>query len=255
VKIGICTSLDNLEKVAKMGFDYIEPSVTGIADMDSEVFSEIANKVEKSAIKCEAFNVLFPRDIRLTGQEVDKERIKEYLDNAFARVSQLGGKVVVFGSGGSRRIPDGWSRENAWEQLIEAAKITGDIAGKYDITIAMEPLNTGETNILNSVAEGFKFVQEVSHPNVKLLADFYHMRKENEELSILEEVSSQLVHVHIAKGDGRTYPLSTSEDIYEDFFNILKKAGYNGRCSIEGRTDDMEADGPIALALLRKLAE
>src|SRR5690606_25425504 len=134
-------------------------------------------------------------NIRLTGQEVDVGKIKEYLDGAFNRVSQLGAKTVVFGSGGPRKIPEGWDKEKAWEQLKDVAKITGDIAGKYDITIAMEPLNKGETNILNSVSEGYRFVQEVDHPNVKLLADFYHMRKESENLSVLKSVASQLVHL------------------------------------------------------------
>lgn len=255
MKIGICTSLDNLEKVAKMGFDYIELAVSGIASMDSGEFSSTIHKMENAAIPCEALNILFPGNIRLTGPEVDMENIKKYLDNALARVSQLGGKVVVFGSGGPRRIPEDWDREKAWEQLKDVAKITGDIAGKYDIIIAMEPLNKGETNILNSVSEGFRFVQEVAHPNVKLLADFYHMRKENEDLSVIESVASQLVHLHIAKGSDRAFPKDLSEDLYEEFFNTLRQVGYDGRCSIEGRTDDIEEDGPAALDLLRKLTK
>jgi len=129
------------------------------------------------------------------------------------------------------------------------------MAAKYGLTIAMEPLNTGETNILNTVTEGFQFVQAVEHPNVKLLADFFHMRKENEELSILSEVSSELVHLHIANGHDRTYPLDSTEDLYEDFFNILRESGYKGRCSIEGRTDNIDRDAPIALALLRNMTQ
>lgn len=255
MKIGICTSLDNIEKVAQIGFDYIELAVTEIAGLDSGEFSTAIHKIENSGIACEALNVLFPGNIRLTGQEVDVGKIKEYLDSAFNRVSQLGAKIVVFGSGGPRKIPEGWDKEKAWEQLKDVAKITGDIAGKYDITIAMEPLNKGETNILNSVSEGYRFVQEVDHPNVKLLADFYHMRKESENLSVLKSVASQLVHLHIAEGRDRTYPKDPSEDSYEEFFNILKQVGYDGRCSIEGRTSNIEEDGPIALNLLRKLTE
>ena len=255
MKIGICTSLDNIEKVAQIGFDYIELAVTRIADMDSGEFSAAIHKMENLGMRCEALNVLFPGNIRLTGPEVDKEKIREYLENVFVKVSQLGGKIVVFGSGGPRRIPEGWDREKAWGQLKDAARITGDIAGKYDITIAMEPLNTGETNILNSVSEGFKFVQEVAHPNVKLLADFYHMRKENEDISVLKSVASQLVHLHIAKGSDRAYPKDLSEDLYEEFFNTLREAGYDGRCSIEGNTSDIEKDGPVALDLLRRLAK
>jgi sugar phosphate isomerase/epimerase len=63
--------------------------------------------------------------------------------------------------------------DKAWEQLADTCLILGREASKYDITIVIEPLNKSETNIINSVAEGYKLAQQVNHPNVKLLADFY----------------------------------------------------------------------------------
>ncbi len=255
MKIGICTSLENIKKVEDMGFDYIEPAVVEINQLQKEKFQQVVQLVDGCSIKCEAFNVLFPGDIRLTGPEMDGKRIKEYLESAFARVSRLGAGVIVLGSGGARKIPNGWDREKAWVQLKEVAGIVGDAASRYNLTIAMEPLNTKETNILNSVEEGFKFAQEVKHPNIKLLADFYHMRKENETMDILVEAGSVLAHLHIANSNGRVYPLKRTEDIYYDFFSALKEAGYKYRVSIEASTKDIEKDGPIALKLLRELAK
>ena len=74
-----------------------------------------------------------------------------------------------------RRIPDGISFEDGWKDFVKTARLVGEIAALYDIYIAMEPLKS-ETNILNSVSQGIKFVNDVDHPNVKLLADFYHMQ-------------------------------------------------------------------------------
>ena len=47
MKIGICTSLDNIEKVAQIGFDYIELAVTEIAGLDSGEFSTAIHEDRK----------------------------------------------------------------------------------------------------------------------------------------------------------------------------------------------------------------
>ncbi|MDN5277750.1 MAG: hypothetical protein PWR01_1715 [Clostridiales bacterium] len=255
MKIGVCTGVENIKKMEDIGFDYIEPSVVSIAKMNDEEFNAAMNLVDGSNIKCEAFNVLFPGNIRLTGPEVEEGGIKDYLERAFARVSRLGAKVIVFGSGGARKIPDGWSREEAWKQLVRIARIAGDVAAEYGLTIAMEPLNTSETNILNSVEEGLRFVTDVGHTHVKLLADFYHMRRENENMDVLVKAGSTIAHLHIANSNGRVCPLDRSEDVYDAFFQKLKEVGYQGRISIEAGIKDVDRDASVGLNLLRELSK
>lgn len=253
MKIGICTAIDNIQKMEAIGYDYIEPAVAAVAAMEEDAFDQAVSLVDASGITCEAFNVLFPGGIPLTGPEVAENAIRSYLEKAFARVSRLGGKVIVFGSGGARRVPEGWDRSEAWRQLVYAAGIVGDIAAKYGLTIAMEPLNTTETNILNSVLEGFAFVKEVDHPNIQLLADFYHMQMEKEDMAALVTAGPALRHLHIANSHGRVYPLSREEDLYGDFFKALKDVGYDARISVEAGTQDMDKDAPIALKLLQSM--
>lgn len=255
MRIGVCSNIENLEEIDNTGFDYIELSVSKIASLSEGEFEQAVDKLNKSKIKCEALNILFPKNMSLLGDNVDIDSIKNYLEGALKRVAALGGDVVVFGSGASRKVPEGFDYSTAWEQLVNVTRIVGDVASKYGITIVIEPLNKNETNIVNSVAEGLKLVKEVNHPNIKLLADFFHMRVENEDMSIIEECGAYLKHTHIANGTGRVYPLSEKEDIYGDFFDKLKKIGYEGRLSIEGKTAQYDIDAPVSLALLRKLAE
>ena len=255
MRIGICTPIDQIHAMEEMGFDYIEPAVVSIAKMTESEYKEALDKVKDASISCETFNVLFPGDFKLVGPEVDHDGIGEYLKGAFERIASLGAKVVVFGSGGARRIPDGISFEDGWKDFVKTARLVGEIAALYDIYIAMEPLNKSETNILNSVSQGIKFVNDVDHPNVKLLADFYHMRVEEESMDVIRKANSDiLVHTHIARSQGRVFPLKAEEDAYSEFFHSLKEVGYKGRISIEGRTEDMKNDGSVALQLLRELA-
>lgn len=254
MKIGYCTTVSNIETAESMGFDYIEPSVSIIAQMDDQTFEESCGIADKSPIKCEIFNVLFPKGIALTGQNVCVEEIEKYLKNGFARIKRLGARIVVFGSGGARRFPDEWGHKKANKQLVEITRVIGDIAGMFDITIAVEPLNRNETNIINSVEEGIEFVNMVNHSRIMLLADFYHMRREEESMDVLLEAAPLIKHIHIANSNGRTFPLDYCEDIYEEFFMKLKAIHYNERISIEAKTQDFMSDGPKALELLRNLA-
>jgi sugar phosphate isomerase/epimerase len=221
--------------------------------MEDEEFQRAVEEVGNSRIKCEACNVLFRPDIRLTGPGYDEDLMTAYLDKAFSRITQLGAKVVVLGSGGARRVPPDFDMEEGRRQFLHAAGVVGDMAAKYGLTITLEPLNQKETNLLISVREGIELAKAVNHPNVQLLADFYHMRMEEEPMSVLESAGGLLQHTHIAKGHERTYPLSHEEDIYSEFFAALHKIGYDNRVSVEGRTDDIAKDGPAALSLLKEL--
>ncbi len=73
MKIGVCTSIESIDKVEAMGFDYIELSASAVAKMSKDEFNKALEKVEKSSIKCEAFNTLFPKDLKLVGTEADRD--------------------------------------------------------------------------------------------------------------------------------------------------------------------------------------
>ncbi|MEK6794236.1 MAG: sugar phosphate isomerase/epimerase family protein [Spirochaetota bacterium] len=255
MRIGICAGIDAITKAQAAGFDYIEPSVVSIAGMTEEQFASACSLAASSSIRCEAFNVLFPGDIKVVGPQVDAARIQDHLTKSFERIAKLGAQMVVFGSGGARKCPDGWEKARAVEQFIETARIAGDAAKKHGLTIVVEPLNTGETNIINSVSEGKDVVSRTAHPNVKLLADWYHIRKDNEPAVHISEAGALLQHIHVINSNGRNVPASRAEDDYASFFRELSLIHYRGRMSIEGKVNDIAVEGPVALALLRGLAK
>ena len=94
----------------------------------------------------------------------------------------------------------------------------------------------------------------MDHPNVGLLSDFFHVMTNDDRIEDME-IIKKLGHVHIASANGRRYPMSVEGEEYEAFFRFLKAIGYNGRISIEGKTENIEEDGARALALLKKLDE
>ena len=238
-----------------MGFEYIELGLSGIAALSEDDFSALSGKVVRSPLKPEVFNVMVPGSVKLTGPEVSREKTEAYLDLAFGRASALGGSVVVFGSGGARMVPDGFDREVAFGQLADFLSLAGNKAGAAGLTIAIEPLRTAECNIINSGAEAVELARRANHEKVRILIDFYHLSEELEDPSIvLTAGNGMLLHTHIARPGDRRWPQAVDEAAYLPFFRNLAQIGYEGRMSIEGKSDDFMTDGPTALNVLREIA-
>ncbi len=250
MKIGFCAKLDRINEVAAAGFDYIEPPVSAAAAWAEEEFEKYLAIVKNASIPVPSFNVLFPGEITLFAPDAE-ERISQYLHGAFARVRALGGRTVVFGSGRSRRRPEDMSYGDAFRRLVEITRIMGDIAGQYGVTLVIEPLNRGETNMINSVAEGACLAAAVNHPQVKLLADYYHIAVEHQPPEDLARLGG-IAHCHIASPDGRRAP-QKEEEGFKTLFAAMKQTGYDGLISVEGGAEDLSREGPVSVRLLKTL--
>ena len=251
MRFGLCTEIKNLELTAKLGFDYIECAVSSITAMTDEEYEKTLSNVKASPVKMERANVLFPAEIKLIGKEADQKTIDEYLNKAFSRVSALGAKVVVFGSGKARQFPVGIPFSESYRELVSVTKRIGELAGKFGITIAIEALNLGESNCINSLKEGAMLEADANMPNVGLLADLYHILMDNESLDNITLVKN-LIHTHVALLEGRGYPIKANTDLAA-YIMSLKKISYNDTMSIEGRTENLEKDAALGLEVLRSL--
>ncbi len=248
MQFGICTSIADAETAQAAGFDFVEPTVRSLRPQDPD-FDAIRAPFDSAPLPTPVFNVFVPSEIRLTGPEVDWLRVETYLATAIRRVAELGGRAIVFGSGGARRVPDGFPQAEAHTQLARFLRLAGDVADRNNLSIVIEPLNARESNIINSLLEGRRLAQEANHPRVRLLADFYHMMEEREPLSHITTCAQWIEHIHVADS-GRRAPGSGSYP-YDEFFRRLHADGYRGRISIECRWDDLAAQAAQALAFLR----
>ena len=235
IRFGVCTTFDKIPTLIAAGYDYLEFGFGNLVKMTEEEFEEAKATVKEHNFKAEAYNGFFPGDIRLTGPDVDYDVIKAHTEKGMARAAQLGGKVTVVGSGKSRNVPEGFSFEEAYAQFAKVLGIVGDVAAKYGITVVVEPLQTKETNLINSVAEGIEIVKKVDRPNVKCLADFFHVYKNGETLDAVKNSNGWLAHLHLARAnDDRAMPYEEDIQKVEEWAAAVKEAGYEGRLSLEG---------------------
>jgi len=252
MRFGCCGGLDRIQTVQDAGYDYIEMPVAAVMpESPDDEFEATLVQIRSFEIVPEAWNCMLPADFKVTGPEVDMYRVERYLRTAFARIEELGGEIVVFGSGGARRVPDSFPMEEAGEQIVEFLTMAGKIAGAHGITIAVEPLHKHDSNIINSVTDALALARAVDHPFVKVLADLFHMQEENEPISHIIDAGNELVHVHTADTE-RLYPGSGSYPNAE-LIEALRSIGYNDRVSVECTFRDWDTEPAKALEFLRNL--
>lgn len=236
MKIGICADPNAGEILKDAGFDFIEMGVAGALKPDkpySDFVSEL-DRIRNSPLPCLALNCLLPGHMKISGPAVNLPEIKSYLTTVCERANDAGIEKLVFGSGGARKCPEGFDRKKAFDQLVEFGKILGEEAAKYDLLIAVEPLNKNECNMLNSVNGTLEYVKKVDNPNFRLHADSFHWGMEDDAGKDFTEAVPFICHAHIATYKSRLAPGGEEAD-FSRFFKILGKGGYNGTLSIEGK--------------------
>lgn len=252
-QIGLCSSISDVSAARESGYRYLEPSVGNyLMPQEPEIkFLEQLKKIKALKYPVYACNSFIPGEIKTVGPEVDKEKIMNYVTIALKRANMAGIKIIVFGSGASRKIPDGFSKEQATQQFIELLKDIAPIAKKNKVIIAIEPLNRTETNFINSVAEGMEIVSAVDRKQIRILADIYHMKMENEFPDELLRTKGYLVHVHVAEKQERAAPGTYKED-FSAYLTKLKEMNYTGTISVECRWKDKSAEMPSALTFINE---
>lgn len=240
MKFGCCVSLweDLIFHLPQAGCQYAEGGFSSLADKSLDQVRTRAAQLEKAGVRLETMNVLFPGDFHLTGPQADFAAVDNYLEENLPKAQALGVSLVVFGSGGARRVPEGFPQEEAFAQLTELCREhIVPAMGAFGITCCVESLNRQETNILTTSEEGFRLVEAVNHPNFQLLVDLYHFDLEGEPLSALEGYRGRLGHCHIASAqNSRLLPQPWDGQDYLPFFQTLAAMGYEGRLSLEGDT-------------------
>lgn len=251
MRFGCCVSPDQIEILARAGFDYCELQARAVLPFEDDPAALPALRaLEAAPLRAEAFNVLVPPELPLVGPRADFNALRAYLQRVFKRMAQVGGAVVVLGSGGARRIPDGLPRAQALDQLADALKLAADEAGSAGLELALEHLNQGECNVFTRLAECQAFIQDRGLTRMRLLADLHHLEVEHESFASVLKAAPHLAHVHVADGE-RRHPGRGGYD-YAGFMSALRTAGYNRRISAECAWENLETQAAGALAFMRE---
>ena len=155
------------------------------------------------------------------------ERIREYI----ALAAHLDSAVTlgsITGSLGNDPRQQPLRREAALECLEECTRA----AAEARVTMLLEALNRYERDYLNTLEEALRVIRQIGMPNLKLLADTFHMNIEEANITAsLRTAGRDLGHVHLADTN-RQAPGHGHLDL-RGVLRALQDIGYEGYLSFE----------------------
>lgn len=243
---------DAILRMSEYGFDYIEAGVTSIAAASDEVFEKVCRFIVENGVSVPVCNLMFPGDLRLTGEDVDTCAVTAYLRHVFPRLKQIGTNKLVLGSGRSRRLPDGYDCGRGYEEFSALVRdVMVPECQTYSIRIMIEPLRNSSCNFINTLADGMRVVDAVNSPYVKLIADTIHMLSSREPATEISRYAADILHIHVSD-----YDSVLPEDGYSPELAVLlaelKSSGYDGTVSFEAAAPKSPDGLKKALKMLKE---
>jgi sugar phosphate isomerase/epimerase len=253
-EIGIVGNLADDSLLNNSGYHYLVESASKLfspMNVDDQQFENILRRINKLQVKLYALNIFIPGELKLVGPAVNEQAILRYASKVFERCKRAHVNLIVWGSGGARRIPEGFDPIKARAQFIVIAKKVAMLASEYNIMLALENLNSRETNFINTFDEAFEIVKAVDHPHLQLCVDIYHMMVEHEPADVITKTKAFTIHCDIAESNGRNPPGTTDED-FRSYLRALKEINYNGKIMIESQWKDLSYQAAPARIFLQK---
>jgi hydroxypyruvate isomerase len=218
---------ERLEKVAAAGYHAVE-LVGEYAKWSEEDFRR-ANR------KRQELGITFDTTAGLKHGVADpraREAFLSDLRNELKTMEKIACPSLIVMSGD--RVP-GMPNEAQHRSCVEGLKRAAEIVEEKGVTLLLENIDLEENPhyYLWSVAEGFKIMEEVGHPRVKLLYDFFHEQvSEGNLIQKLEKNIGRVGTVHIADVPGRHEP-GTGEINYTNIYKKLAGLNFRGYVTME----------------------
>ncbi|RZS36367.1 hydroxypyruvate isomerase [Herbihabitans rhizosphaerae] len=232
------TELPLLERPAAAkaaGFDAVEfwwPFAEAVpADSEVDAFVSALGDAEVQLVGLNFFAGDMPGGDR--GLVSWPGREQEFRDNV-ALVTEIGVRTgcrafnALYGnrvSGTDPAVQDDLATAN----LAHAAETVGRIGG----TVLIESVSGPQHYPLRTAADAFAVIDRVGAPNVRFLADLFHLTNNGDDLDkVITEYADRTAHVQIADAPGRHEP-GTGEIDLDDALTRLEQAGYRGWVGLE----------------------
>jgi sugar phosphate isomerase/epimerase len=245
-----------LPAMAQAGYDFAElPCDELRAEVSDESFERLRGQLSAVGLPVEVCSRFLPRDFKLVGPDVGWSRFTDSVDTELARAAALGAELVLWANGPSRTVPDGFPREQAFEQMVTAGRYVAAGARAHGLMVVFEGLNASSSNFILLLEEALQLVNAIGEPEIAVMADIYHMSRNQEPLASIAQLGPSLHYVHVCDHDRRPPGTHPEEGpTYAELFSVLRAMGYSGRVSIEATWDDVPAEAGPALTALRRWA-
>lgn len=126
---------------------------------------------------------------------------------------------------------------------VENLQRAADAVAEFGGVVLLEPVSGTEAYPLKTAADALVIIEKVDRDNVKLLADFYHLSVNGDDVErVIEEHAADFGHIQIADNPGRNEP-GTGDLPLEQWIDRSRELGYSGPVGLEYKASQ---DDPFA---------
>jgi D-psicose/D-tagatose/L-ribulose 3-epimerase len=161
--------------------------------------------------------------------------------------------VMILGSPKQRSTESGMSPSEAVEILTGELANIAPHAQRQNVQLLLEPLSPDQTDVVNTIEEAVRVVDEVNSPAVQTMFDVHNAVAETTpHPELLRRFFPHIRHVHVNEKDGREP--GTGPYDFGTVLSLLAELDYAGWVSLE--VFDLSRDGrEVAAGALRYLTE
>ncbi|MBM4331680.1 MAG: sugar phosphate isomerase/epimerase [Deltaproteobacteria bacterium] len=229
--------------VGKAGYKGIEIAPftlvkEGVEEISPACRRDMATAMKDACIECAGLHWLLsppPQGLHVTTPDAAvRMRSWKYFRKLIDFCGDLSGPVMVFGSPKGRNTLGGISVAEATKYWAEGLAKVADHAQGRNVQILIEPLGHNQTDVVNTMGDTIKIVQEINHPAIQTMFDFHNTLDETDPFHvIIEKYFSHIHHIHVQEMDGKYLGSGNGVNDYGQAFQSLKDLRFNGWVSLE----------------------
>jgi len=123
-----------------------------------------------------------------------------------------------------------------FSQAVKAYQKISDYALEKNVTLCLEPATREDSHLINTVAQGLSFINNVNRSNVRLLLDTYQMLREERSIDeAIRDANNHIGYFHISESHRGT--LGTGTVPWKEVVNALNEINYKGWFCVEAFFD------------------
>jgi D-psicose/D-tagatose/L-ribulose 3-epimerase len=224
-------------KIAKMGFDVVEIAVEDPSLIDIKKVKSSLEQNNLKAVICGAFGP--ERDF--TSEDVHLH------NNSFSYIQSCLDFCVELNTGffggpmysavGKARMLAPEQRKVEWSRAVKNLRIVCEMAEVRGLQIALEPLNRFESDLINTVEDVSRLIDDINHPAAQIMLDGFHMNIEEKDIEkAITKAGDKLIHMQVSE-NYRGTP-GTGQTRWDAYRRGLEKINYEGYVTIESFTPE-----------------
>ena len=249
-----------IRRIAQAGFDGIDfwggrPHAYR-KDLNQAEIAEIRQLIAELDLGVASFipaQFRYPTSLCSKNEAIRQDSVS-YIKDSIQTAVALGAQIVSVCPGHSLF---GQSTSVAWDCLRQSLDELCLFANSYAMRIAIEPADRYETDLINTIPDALRIIDQLGHENLGVVLDCGHSYIVSESAAeTAVSAQDRLFHVHVDDNNGlRDQHLIPGQGTFNfvPFLEALEKRNYQGYLCIELSWDVTVDPDPAAIQALEYL--